>query len=525
MTDTLTPVDDVVSDSSSPRLRVAIIGAGVSGVVAARTLTAVGAEVTVFEQAPDVGGVWSASRAYPGIATQDDRHSYTYSGRRMPPTAAEHPAGADVRRYLADHLHEGVPASQVRLSTRVLRADRLPDGTWRIDSEGPDGQRSEDFDWLVAANGVFSRPHVPDWAGRTEFEAAGGRVLAPGRLGDGAALEVARTVVVGWGKTACDVAAHAATRSASTAVIARTLTWKYPKRLGLAGLTFHHLVLTRAGERLIGTRYRSSTGRLLLRRVPERLPRVLLGRVIARAVDRTSNLSALGLLPDTEIRTSNSLVTDGFFEGVADGRIRVHRERSVARLGADEQGPFVELSDGTRLPSDVVVAATGYEQGVDFLAPAVLERATTPDGALLLHERVLAVDVPNLAFIGWAHTFRSPLTSEIAAAWLAGVVTGAVRLPSASRMRRAAAPFPVATERAPERRTTALPPVNLRDLDRVLASLGVALPRSVRRRQLLHPMDPADYAEALRTALARMPSLQRARPEAADGRARRSSAG
>ena len=99
----------------------------------------------------------------------------------------------------------------------------------------------------------------------------------------------------------------------------------------------------------------------------------------------------------------------------------------------------------------MVIAATGYEQAIEFLDAAVLARLEETDGELRLFRRVLAVDVPRLAFVGWAHTFRSPLTSEIAAVWLAGVMTGAVRLPSVRRMRHDAAPFPVSTERAPDR--------------------------------------------------------------------------
>lgn len=483
--------------------RVAVVGAGVSGVVTARVLAAVGFDVTVFEKADDVGGVWSATRAYPGVATQDDRQSYAFSGKLMPPHVALHPEGADVQTYLADYLYAGVSESQVRLSTRVLRADLIDGDTWQVDSVGPGGPSTEIFDWLVAANGVFSTPYVPEWPGRAEFEAAGGRVVTPGSLADGAALQGRRTVVVGWGKTACDVAVHAATRSASTAVVARTLTWKYPKQLGLAGLTFRHLVLTRSGERLIGTRYRSVTGRLLLRRIPERIPRVLLGKAIARAVDRTTGLSELGLLPDTEVRTSNSLVTDGFFEAVAEGRIRVHRERSVATLGSGPDGPYAELSDGQRLAADIVVAATGYEQGAEFLSPAVLQRGATSDGTLLLHNRVLAVDVPRLAFIGWSHTFRSPLTSEISAVWLAGVLLGQVALPTPERQRARADRFPVSQARMSSRLGNALPPVTLKDLDRILRELGVPLPWSTRVRQLWQPIDPSDYAAALETLLQR----------------------
>ena len=54
-------------------MKIAIIGAGPSGLVTAAVLQKFGHDVIVFEKAPDIGGVWSSTRAYPGVTTQDDR--------------------------------------------------------------------------------------------------------------------------------------------------------------------------------------------------------------------------------------------------------------------------------------------------------------------------------------------------------------------------------------------------------------------------------------------------------------------
>lgn len=491
----------------------AIVGAGVSGIVTARMLTEAGFDVVVFEKAADVGGVWSASRAYPGIGTQDDGRSYAFSDAALPGLPDSHPPGAEVQAYLEGYARRHGLLERVRLRTRVVRT-RFDEVGWEVESDGPDGAAVERFDWLVAANGVFSTPHVPDWPGRAAFEAAGGRVVTPGQLAGGAVLHGARVVVVGWGKTACDVAAAAVPRSAGVEVVARTLVWKLPKRLGRSGLTFRHLILTRAAERLIGGSYRSPAGRLLLHRLPERVPRVLLGRAIARSVDRASGLSGLGLRPLSDIRASNSLVTEGFFEAVAEGRIRVHRDCSVQALESGSDGPRVRLTDGSALPADVVVAATGYEQRLDFLPDEVLAVAAS-DGALLLHRRTLGVDVPRFALAGWAHSYRSPLTSEVAAVWLAAAMRGRVALPSVEQQRSGADRFRLTRSTAVGARTAALPGVTMRDLDLMLADLGTPLPLRVRLRQIWRPIDPADYAAALAAARPRSAAAPRRRFAAA----------
>lgn len=475
----------------------AIIGAGMSGIVTARALRAMGVDVDVYEQRPDIGGVWSATRAYPGISTQDDRRSYAFSDFPFPRSASEHPTGAEVRAYLESYAQQHDLIERIHLGVEVERAELAGD-VWRLRLRSATGRSEVEVDWLVAANGVFSTPHVPSWPGRADFAAAGGRVVVPSDVGDGALFDDADVVVVGWGKTACDIAAGTATRARSTEVVARTLTWKYPKAIGLGPLTFRHIVLTRAGERLIGGRYRDPTGRILLSRLPERVPRKLLGRMIARAIDRRTGLSGLGLRPRLDVSASTGLVTEGFFEAVGDGRIRVHREQIVSELAADGGRPVVVLADGTRLPADVVVAATGYEQRLDFLPDAALAGTDVAvDGTMRLHRRVLAVDVPRFAVVGWAHSYRSPLTAELAAVWLGAVITGRLRVPSAEEMRRSAATFPVLREGGTHVRRAALPGVSLRELDELLGDLGCPLSREQRAAQRFRMFDPAVYAAVL----------------------------
>ncbi len=99
--------------------------------------------------------------------------------------------------------------------------------------ESAEGRRVETADWLVLCNGLFSRPHVPSWPGREEFEQAGGRVVSPADLGDGEASRGKKLVVLGWGKSATDIATGSLDAAASVDVVARNIGWSC--RAGLAG--------------------------------------------------------------------------------------------------------------------------------------------------------------------------------------------------------------------------------------------------------------------------------------------------
>ena len=77
-------------------MRVGIIGAGVAGLTTAKVLMQAGHDVVVYEKAPDVGGVWSRTRRYPGLTTQSPKAQYSLSDFPMP---RDYPEWPSARRY------------------------------------------------------------------------------------------------------------------------------------------------------------------------------------------------------------------------------------------------------------------------------------------------------------------------------------------------------------------------------------------------------------------------------------------
>lgn len=474
-------------------MRIAIVGAGFAGLSSAKVLRAVGHEVTVFEKAPDVGGVWSRSRRYPGVTTQNGKDTYRLSDFPMPADYPEWPSGAQVQAYLADYArHVGLERS-LRLETEVVSAE-LRDGAWVVTSRTPPDERVETFDHLVVANGIFSEAAVPVFEGAEAFVAAGGRIDAASDfhvLDDATGKDV---LVVGYGKSACDVAAALAEVSATTTVVARELLWKLPKMF--AGvLNYKYLMLSRMGEALF--RYVDLAGFERFLHGPGRPVRDSMLGSVQSLIVRQCGLEKLGLRPPGSLeeiaRSTVSLVTEGFFEKVATGDIVVRRDTEIARL---EPGRAV-LTDGSTIPADVVVCGTGFHQRVPFLPEDLQARITDERGNFELYRQIGPVDVPELSFCGYNSSFFSPLSAEVAALWIAARLAGGLALPAPAVQRahiaRRLAWMEARTEGKHARGTNIIP-FSLHNIDEMLSDLGTPIRGRQRLREWLLPVDPADYA-------------------------------
>jgi cation diffusion facilitator CzcD-associated flavoprotein CzcO len=481
-------------------MRVAIVGAGPAGLAAARAFRELGQDVVVFEAAPDIGGVWSATRRYPGISTQSDRRSYTYSDGPMEGVPDEGATGAEVRSYLQAFARDKGLDSLIRLRTRVAAAEPI-EGGWAFETHGPGGVGRETADWLVVANGLSCKPYVPSFPGRAAFEVAGGSVLSPSDLGDGEALHDRDVVVVGWGKSAADIAAVAAPVARSVTVVARRIEWKVPRRIG--PFSYQTVMLSRLGEHLIWGPHRTSRGR-----VARRLGRPLRVRLVRRLGEhmvQQLELERRGLVPDVPADQLGHLLTEGFLEAVDGERIVVRRATRIARLDGDG-GPAAILDDGTVLPAHVVVAATGYDQDLDLFTDAARRTLVDEQGDLVLLRHALPESLPNLAFVGWVNTWHTLIGAEAQSLWVAAVALGLLEVPEKARRRPQV--YRLAHERAAARGVPQLPEAgSFPTVDTWLTDLGLMPSVWRRRRELLGPMDPAAYAPLLGRLRARQADL------------------
>jgi hypothetical protein len=207
------------------------------------------------------------------------------------------------------------------------------------------------------------------------------------------------------------------------------------------------------------------------------------------------------------VKGAIGLATEGFFEGVAKGRIVVHRDTTITRLYTSDGHPYAELSDGSTLPPDLIICATGFTQGVPFLDPDVQAHLFDERSNFMLYRQILPLGVEGLYFNGYNSSFFSPLNAEMAAVWIAAHLAGAVALPDPQHMRQAVveqlAFMDVATHRH-HCRGTKIIPYSLHNVDEVLNDLDANISARVRDSHWLNPVSPRACRRVAATVIKRL---------------------
>src|SRR5260370_40762522 len=82
--------------------QVCIIGAGVSGLAAAKAFAARGHQITIIERSGDLGGAWERARSYPRVEKQNPEHLFRGTATARPESSPEWATGHDAQAYLTE---------------------------------------------------------------------------------------------------------------------------------------------------------------------------------------------------------------------------------------------------------------------------------------------------------------------------------------------------------------------------------------------------------------------------------------
>lgn len=421
-----------------PSPKVAIVGAGPSGIVSAVEFRRAGWQVVWFERSDRIGGVfshsWDGLRFVSSSAITDFS---TFDHPRFDRSKAVFYSAPEYVDYLRAYLDDaGVSQGDILFRHAVVAAELRDDGRIGVHArplDGPDGPngplRSETVDHLVVCGGLHSHPsNLPALPGLDDFE---GRVLRSTAFRDAEAFRGARVVVVGGGESASDIADLVSRVADQTYVSTRRGTGVVIPRFDIHGRA-NDLYTTRAfhamprHRRLGGLRIRGTfkIDALIDRgRSPSTDPTEQGARRWARRMNTEP-----GQLRSPYRRFGTK--TLGMGRAVARGAIENPAIVSMHAGG-------VRFEDGSHVDCDAVIFAVG------FRAPRFSSIAGLPDVRLnALYLRMIPVDsewTGKLSCIGFARPAIGaiPPLSELQARLAVEIANGRHTLPDAREMQAA----------------------------------------------------------------------------------------
>jgi len=383
-----------MAEAAQPRI--GVIGAGPSGLTTLKNLRQAGlANLVCYEASGTIGGNW----AY----TEEEGHSSVYactfliSSKKlsqfedypMPDCYPDFCSHAQVLAYFESYARHFEVLPFIRFHTSVRRAERDPDGGWRLQIAGPDGESEQRCDVLLVCTGHHSDPVIPRYPGVFP-----GTTLHSHSFKTALPFRGQRVLVVGAGNSACDVAVDISRVAARTAISMRH---------------GQHIIPKIVFGMPVDVAYRR------LRHLPKPIRRFVLDKGLRLVIGRWERY---GLQPPSRpLMEMHPTLSSDVLAQIRHGRV-------IPRRGIERfEGSAVVFVDGRREEFDTVIWATGYRTVFPFFDPSFVDWSEAR--RLPLYLKMMMADVPNLYFIGLFQPIGCIWTladyqARIAAAQIAG---------------------------------------------------------------------------------------------------------
>jgi dimethylaniline monooxygenase (N-oxide forming) len=377
----------------------AVIGAGSSGIAAAKALHEHGIPFTCFEASDRVGGNWvfgnknGMSAAYRQLFINTSRDRMEYSDYPMPKSYPDFPHHAQIAAYFDAYVEHFGFRDRIRFETKVQRAARLQGGGWELTLDDGSVER---FDALLVANGHHWDPRWPEpmFPGHEGF--TGEQIHAHAYV-DNDLFADKDVVILGMGNSAMDIAVESSYVARKTYLAARRGAWIIPKYM-----------FGRPVDQLPQDP-----------RVPFKVRQRMIHALIKLHV---GNPERYGLpAPDHKFGEAHPTVSGRILDRIAHGTIEP--KPNIRRLDGDE----VEFDDGSRAHVDVVVYCTGYKISFPFFDADFI---SAPDNHIELFRRVFHPEVDDLFFVALLQPLGATMPlAEAQGQWIADYLKGEYVLP------------------------------------------------------------------------------------------------
>jgi len=376
---------------------ICIIGAGPSGITAAKNLAQTGlTNLVIYEKSDQVGGNWVYSENSGHSSVFETTHIIgskslsQYLDYPMPDYYAEYPSHQELKQYFNNYTDHFDIRKYIRFNAEVSKAALNDDNQWQITLK--DGS-SEVFDCLLVCNGHHCNPRFPHYPG--EFT---GEMIHSHDYKSNRPFAGKRVLVIGGGNSGCDIAVETSRVAEHVSISMRRGYYFIPKFI--MGRPVDTL---NSGVKWLPGWMRNLGFRILLKL-------------------SVGNYADYGLQkPDHPLLGSHPVVNSELLYFIKHGKIQPRWD--VKKF--DEK--TVHFIDGTCDQFDTIIAATGYIITFPFFERDLVDYS---EGNVPLFKKVFHLTYKNLFFIGLVQPLGCIWTlSDAQAKLVASYIKGEYTLP------------------------------------------------------------------------------------------------
>ncbi|XP_052181065.1 probable flavin-containing monooxygenase 1 [Diospyros lotus] len=449
--------------------RVAIIGAGMSGILACKYTLEKGFHPIVFEAQESIGGVWT--QTIESTKLQNTKEEFQFSDFPWSLSVKEkYPSNIQFLSYIESYAQHFRILPYIKFNTKVTSIDYVGEsdeemqswdlwggtgkpfsskGKWHIKAQTNKTCSPEEYqvEFVILCMGRFSGlPNMPEFAPDHGPEVYTGKVMhsmdysAMDNAEAAKLIKGKRIAVIGSLKSAVDIAAECANANGVNppcTMIQRTPHWMFTTR-SVWGVNLGYLYFNHFAELLV-----HKPGEAFLHSILAALLSTLrwgMSKFVESYLRWKLPLKKHGMIPNhsflQEISSCQiAILPENFYDKVEEGSIILKKSQSFSFC---EEGLVINGEDEP-LKADLVIFATGYKGNEKlrniFSSPTYQKHIMrSPTSIVPLYRQIIPPRIPQLAVIGYPVTFSGLHTSEMGCQWLAHFLDGAFELPSIKAM-------------------------------------------------------------------------------------------
>lgn len=351
---------------------VCIIGAGPSGITAAKNCQQNGIAYDLFEKNDKVGGNWVFNSSTGHSSVYENTHIISsktmseYEDYPMPKDYPDYPRHDHLQAYFENYAKDFKVYDKIKFQHTVDHIHKNDAGKWQVEyTDDQANQKTQTYDYLMVCNGHHWQPKYPTYPG----EFSGQWMHSHDFKAVTDEWRNQKILVIGAGNSGCDVAVESARVSKNIYISMRSPQWFVPKFM----LGYPADILVKSLEKLS----------------PKTRQKLLTKMVKAF----TGNYADFGLpVNNKPMLTQHPTANSDFIDYIRHGKIKP--KPAIQRL----DGKNVEFVDGTVEAFDIICCCTGFWTVFPFFDQDFIDFQHVDK--LPLYRKMMHATHENLYFIG-----------------------------------------------------------------------------------------------------------------------------